>query len=320
MAGQAGGGQEEGWWSGEERMPRKSVKLVVVVVAAAAAAMAAYLYLLRSGGEEPTPSQPRKVVVLCGESMRPAMEDILRRYRRLFPDRVVVQYGRSGELCAQLEQTRAGDIFVCHDPFAAWASQAGLIDAWATVAYLDVVIVVPKGNPKDIKDLTDLARPGLRVGISPRIYATSNDIARAVTYSTAGQMVEHMLAGLKQREAILKNVRREAPGQRQRCQDVVAGDLDAAIVWNAVADEFRDRLEVVPIGEQHKRRLDAVTSATTRGINLREVKVTVCLTRRAEGAPAARRFYDFVVRRCKDIFAAHGFRTEGPSSTTKQAG
>ena len=211
-------------------------------------------------------------------------------------------------MCAQLQQTQAGDIFVCHDPFMSWAEKNGGIDTWAAVAYVDVVIAVPKGNPEGIKDLRDLARPGLRLGISDRTYATSGLIAKNVTYCISGQIVEHMLMGLREREAVLKNVRLETRGQRQLCCGVASGALDAAIVWDAMAHMFRDELDAVRIGEEYRMHPDTVTSATSTEINLREVKVTIGTTRCAKDKPRARRFYDFVVGQCGELFSKHGFR------------
>ena len=148
--------------------------LGMIVVLLAGAVVAAYLLTL--GG-----ARQGEVLVLCGNSMRGAMEEIVRRYEEVSGDKIIVRYGRSGELCVDLQQTQAGDIFLCHDPFMPWASDLGHIDIWTAVAYLEVVIVVAKGNPRGIEDMGDLAQPGLRLGISDRTYAESGEIAKQIS-------------------------------------------------------------------------------------------------------------------------------------------
>ncbi len=295
-------------------LPMTRTKVLgVIVVLLAGAVVTAYLLMPAGPGRG-------EVRVLCGGSMRGAMEEIVRRYEKFSGDKVIVSYGRSGELCVDLQQTQTGDIYLCHDPFMPWVSDLGHIDMWTTVAYLDVVIVVAKGNPKGIEDVRDLAQPGLRLGISDRTYAESGEIAKQISYSTAGQMVEHMLSNVKEREAILRNVQPETKGHRQRCSDVITGALDAAFVWDAVAHEFADKLEVVPIREEYKQGLDSITSATCVESNLREVQVSIGITRCAKDKHRARRFYDFVVGRCRDVFAENGFLTVSPYPSTQPAG
>ena len=152
--------------------------------------------------------------------------------------------------------------------------------------------MVPKGNPKNIAQIEDLARSGVRLGIGDR------------TYSTSGVIVNNMLKKLAEGDAILRNVRMETKGHQQRCTDVAMGALDAAIVWNAVAHLFRDKLDIIPIP---KKYVDAVTSATYKKSDLKHVKVTVGLISFAREKEAARRFYEFATTRCRDVFEQYGF-------------
>ena len=234
-----------------------------------------------------------EVLVLCGGSMRAVLEEIIDRYKQVSQDTVLATYGGSGELTAQLTQTEKGDIFVCHDPFMPWAAERGRVQTWATVGYLDPVIVVPKGNPKGITGLEDLAQPGLRLGIGDQVHSSS------------GVVVKHLLEKLDYADAIRQNVRLETKGHQQRCTDVDLGSLDAAIVWNAVAHLFREKLEVIPIP---KENIDAITTATYGPSDLKNIKVTIGVTRYAEGNEAASRFYNFATAECRDLFKEYGFR------------
>lgn len=264
----------------------KTAKLLLTGICLVVAAALIVLTLPRGGGEH-------EILVLCGGSMRAVLEDIIEQYKKVSDDKVMATYGGSGELCAQIQNTGRGDIYVCHDPFMPWAEEKGLIAEWDTVGYLDVVIIVPQGNPKDIQELKDLAGPGIRLGIGNKIYSTS------------GVLVNNMLKKLDYGEAILKNVRTETKGHQQRCTDVVMGSLDAGIVWQAVAYLFRDKLEFIPISKEH---IDAITSATYGRSDLKNVKVTVGITSSAVDRESVRRFYEFATTRCRDIFEEYGFR------------
>jgi len=238
----------------------------------------------KKGGEE--------VLVLCGGSMRKALESVKENYKMTFSDTIVTTYGGSGDLCAQIQETGRGDIYICHDPFMPWAQERGLISDWDTVASLRIVIIVPKGNPKGIKALEDLAKPGLRLGIGDK------------RFSTSGQIVKHMLKTVPYGNDILANVRVETKGHQQRCNDVVLGTIDASIVWGAVAHLYRDRLDTIPIPMQY---VDAITSATYKKADVRHVKVTVGIVSSAEDRPAVRRFYDYLTGEGRKVFAEMGF-------------
>ena len=166
------------------------------------------------------------VIVLCGGSMRAALEDAIREYGKTSGDVIVPSYGDSGELCAQIQHAGKGDLYICHDPFMPWAADRGLVGKWATLAYFDIVLVVPKGNPKNITELKDLAQPGLRLAFGD------------LSYSTCGILAKNALAKLDCGKGILKNVKMENKGHQERCTDVALGTLDAAIVWAPVAKLF----------------------------------------------------------------------------------
>lgn len=266
-------------------MKRMAVVITVVIIAL----LAWYFFFnrgIRSG----------EVLVLCGGSMRAPMEQLVKEYLKDSGEQVVMSYGDSGELVAQLKQARRGDILVCHDPFMAYAADQKLVADWTTLANLDIVIVVPKGNPQKIAGFEDLARPGLRLGVGDMIYSTS------------GWLVKMLLDKSPEGASIRKNIKSESKGHQARCTEVALGSLDAGIAWNAVAYQFRDKLDMLAIP---KDNLDAVTSATYKQCDLRKVKVTLGVTEGARGKAGVRRFYEYAVKRGPEIFNASGFTPAG---------
>ncbi len=252
-------------------------------------------FLLIAGcGPKTTPAHDNEILVLCGGSMRAPLEACVKRYAlRATNVTILTSYGGSGELCAQIQQSGRGDIFICHDPFMPWAAKQGLISQWGTLAYLDVAIIVPKDNPENITTLADLARPGLRIGIGDQ------------TYSTSGQIVKYMLKKFPYGQGILSNVHMESKGHQERCNYVVEGVLDASIVWAPVAHQFRDSLTILPIPPDY---IDSITSATYQESDLRNVQVAAGIIAPAKDRPAVQDFYTFLVSDTRDIFENYGFR------------
>ncbi len=242
------------------------------------------------------PSGDTDILVLCGGSMRAALEEVIQRYKNVSDDSVVATYGGSGVLCAQIENTGRGDVYICHDPFMEWAAGKGLIDEWTTVGRLDVVIIVPKANPRNINGLKDLAQPGLRVGLGDQ------------TYSTSGVIANHLLNQLEYGDDIRKNVRMETHSHQSRCEDVKLGHLDASIVWGAVAGLYADALDLIPVPRD---KIDTITSATFGVTDLKNIRVTVGIISQARDRTNVRRFYEFATYECLDIFEKYGFRPGG---------
>lgn len=237
------------------------------------------------------------ILVLCGGSMRAAMEQIRRDYSAVSDDEILLTFGGSGELCAQIKNAQKGDIYVCHDPFMAWAEKQGLIEAWRPVARLEPVIVVPKGNPKGITGLKDLARPGLRLGVG--------DPKR----STCGVLTDEALRRAPYGHAIRKNVRLHAKSHQKIATDVAdLKHLHVGVMWNAVAFLYRDKLETIPFPREY---VDAVTSATYKASDLKNIKVTIGITRFARDNKRARKFWEYATTDGKAVFEKYGFSPAG---------
>ena len=155
------------------------------------------------------------------------------------------------------------------------------------------MIAVPKGNPKGIKEVRDLAQDSLRLGIGNR------------THSSSGVLVKEMFKNMPEGTKILENVRVETKGHQQRCTDVTLGTLDASIVWMPVANLYTTKLELVSIP---KEQIHDVTSATYGRSDLKNIGVTLGVTKAGTRNRIAKDFYAFMTTKCTDLFEKHGFR------------
>lgn len=106
------------------------------------------------------------------------------------------------------------------------------------IAYRESAIVVQKGNPANIQSLADLARPGVRVGVSVI------DCLKGLWEDVAGRV------GLI--DEIRRNITFYASGCVAIVEAVAEGIVDAAFGWTAFGHLGEGRLEVVELPPAHR--------------------------------------------------------------------
>ncbi|MEW6359830.1 MAG: extracellular solute-binding protein [Planctomycetota bacterium] len=241
-----------------------------------------------------------KPPLLCyvGGTMRVPMEELIQTYEKETGQPVELDYGDSGQCLIKIETTGKGDLYVAHDPFLAALMKKGLGDKGWTVASVTPTIAVPKGNPKGIGGLKDLAKPGMRLALTDE------------KYSTVGHINPVMFEKTGLRKEIEANVVTRARTGGEVANAVSLGNVDAAIVWDAVIAVRKDKLDAVAIEPQFRPdpKLDAVTSATFGAIDMSYVKVTIATLKCSVQIEAARAFAEFVNSpRGRAVFVKNGF-------------
>jgi len=227
------------------------------------------------------------LVCYVGGTMRPAMEKLAKTYTERTGRRIEIDYAGSGELLVRIQNEKRGDLYVCHDPFLDILMQKKLGRKGWTVAVLTPVIVVQKGNDKNIRHLRDLVRKDVRV------------ILTDYKYSTIGNMLPKIFEKAQvDFEQVKEHVQKTVKSGGQAANDVMIGRFDAAIVWNAVAHLRRDGLDIVPIEQRYLPQpgveADAVTSATGKVWDVGRIRVTIATLRCSKMPDEAEAFASFV--------------------------
>ena len=242
----------------------------------------------RSGLEpirEPSASG-KSLFVPGGAGLQPAMDHLSDVYRERTGVRVGFSYAGSGVLLAQPDLARRGDLCMPGEAFwVALAEKRGLVDKKQAVVYFVPVIGVPKGNPKHVRTLQDLARPGVRVCIG-------DPEALAV-----GPVTQHIL----ERAGILEQVRRNVVMQAgcipELANAIAMKSADAGIIWDAVAWQHAKQMEAIEISAEQNEAAEVLITTLKVSKQPRE----------------AERFMQFVAsKEAAAIFREHGFRTERP--------
>jgi len=115
-----------------------------------------------------TEGGPGTITAFCGAASKPAMEETAKAFAGKTGTMVYLNFGGSGTMLSQMKMSKSGDLYIPGSPdYMRKAGKDGVIDPNTVkiLSYLVPAILVQEGNPKNIQTLSDLARPGIRVGI-----------------------------------------------------------------------------------------------------------------------------------------------------------
>lgn len=177
--------------------------------------------------------EPR-VVLYGGSMLRPAIEDTIAEFEAREGCRVDRVYNGCGILVGQMKIGQRPDAyFACDKAFMTQVKDLFLDDTDVSINQL--VILVHKGNPHNIRVLADLGKPGLKLGIGHEQQCAMGAIT-AETFRQTGTSV-----------LTRKNVVVESPTGDLLVNQMLTGSLDAAIVYVSNAAGHADRLEAIKI-------------------------------------------------------------------------
>src|SRR5678809_954739 len=103
------------------------------------------------------------------------------------------------------------------------------------VSLNQLVILVKKGNPKGVKTLQDMAKPGLRVGVGHE------------KQCALGLLTQQTLAQSKLQAEVMKNVGVQSPTGDMLVNQLRTGSLDAVVAYVSNATASGDKLEAIRI-------------------------------------------------------------------------
>jgi molybdate transport system substrate-binding protein len=245
-------------------MKNKNIVLIVIVIALIAIIGGSYLNGTFSGSNE-----EGTVEVLAGAGFSKVTPELVEAFNEKYPNiKVNVKYGGSGELFATLETQKTGDVFL---PAAYKYMNESISNGYMqddTVVNITEnvpVIVVQKGNPKNITSVKDLSRSDVKVGLGepegPAIGKTSEKLLEknnvtvnpVVTTTTVNQLLTYM----------------------------ISGEIDATIIWKdmTVWEESKDKIDVIEIPEKDN-------SIST---------IPVGITKYAKDQSASEKFQEFII-------------------------
>jgi molybdate transport system substrate-binding protein len=115
-----------------------------------------------------SPLAGKELSVFAGSASKPALDEAASAFEKQTGVKVYLTYGGSGTVLSQMELSKTGDIYIPGSPdYLVKSESKKITDPTSTkiIAYLVPAICVQSGNPKNIQSLSDLAKPGIKVGI-----------------------------------------------------------------------------------------------------------------------------------------------------------
>ena len=194
------------------------------------------------GGDRWT-SQP-EIVFYSGSVNRPAIEAAIQAFSDREGVSVATTYNGCGILCADMldlaEKSKTNPNVRVPDGYYACdvcfiEPVKHLFPEAIVMTETDIVIAVPKGNPKNVQGLVDLAQEGFRLGISNAEQAT------------LGFMTKRLLNNTGLLESVRPNVKVENPQADFLINHLHTGSLDAAIVYAVNVGEHIKHFDLIPI-------------------------------------------------------------------------
>lgn len=236
------------------------------------------------GGEEAAGRGTLELFV--GSATKPATEEAARLFEEKYGVSVDLHFGGSGAMLSQMKLTERGDLyFPGSSDFMEEAKREGLVlpETEQRVVYLVPAINVQKGNPKDIRSLEDLARPGLKVAIG--------DPETVCVGLYAAEVLEK--AGLA--EAVRPNIVTYTESCEKTARVVALKNVDAVIGWRVFEYWAPEEIETVYLEPEQVPRIGYVPIAVST------------FSRQPE---LAQRFIDFITSdEAKDVYKSWHYLT-----------
>lgn len=216
----------------------------------------------------------RELVVFAGAASKPPTEEVAKAFEKKTGVKVNINFGGSGFVLSQMALSKKGDIyFPGSSDYMEVAKKKGLVipETELPVVYLVPAINVEKGNPKGIKGLKDLTRPGIKVAI-----ANPEGVCVGLY---AVEIIEKNL-NPQEKSQFKKNLVNYTESCEKTATAISLKAVDAVIGWSVFQYWDPQRIETIPLKKEEIIRIGYIPIAVSRFTSHREL---------------AQKFIDFII-------------------------
>ena len=228
--------------------------------------------------------QQKTITAFVGSASKPAMEEAAKAFEEKTGIKVYLNFSGSGTMLSQMKLSKSGDLYIPGSPdYMVMAEHDGVVapESVKIISYLVPAILVQHGNPKNIKALSDLARPGIKVGIG-------NPAAVCV-----GLYAVEILDYNSLRENVGGNIVTHAESCSKTASLVALKSVDAIIGWRVFSKWHPDSIDVLYLKPEQIPRLSYIPGAISTFTKDRE---------------SAQKFLEFLVsQRGQETFRKWGY-------------
>ena len=229
----------------------------------------------------------RSLLIFAGAASKPPTEEAARTFGQKANVQVRVTFGGSGFVLSHMKLSRMGDVyFPGSSDFMEKAKREKLVfpETERIITYLVPAINVQKGNPRNIRSLRDLLKPGLRLAIA--------DPEGVCVGTYAVEVVEKNLRG-DERERFRKNLVTTVESCEKTANIISLKGVDAVIGWWVFQHWDPERIETILLKPEEIPRIGYIPAAVSAFTRNREL---------------AEHFIRFLTQTDgKEIFRKHGY-------------
>ncbi len=199
-------------------------------------------------------SESMKIFAFCGAASTPVLEESAQAYEEKTGTKVELTFGGSGTVLSSMEISKMGDLFIPGSPdYMSKAINDGVVypETVRMIAYLIPAIIVSKGNPKNIRGIEDLAKPGLRVGIG--------DPESVCVGLYAKELLEHNDLW----DEVEENIVTYAASCSKAAALASLGQVDAIVGWDVFYSWTPEKVDIVYIDPDKIPRIAYVPGAVS---------------------------------------------------------
>lgn len=186
-----------------------------------------------------------EITFFCGSVNRRAVESVIKAFAEREGVTINTVYNGCGILTGQMrainkDKGGAGfpDVYMACDRYYL-ENVRDWFQEDVDVSDADIVIAVPKGNPKNIRNLEDLTKPGMRVSVGQP------------QQCTIGALTRIMLEKMQLYDAVMSNVVMQTASSAMLVPTVTTKSVDAAIAYVTDTTAESDKVDVVRIASPY---------------------------------------------------------------------
>ena len=216
-------------------------------------------------------SKQKTMTAFCGAASKPAMEEAAQAFEQKTGIKVYLNFSGSGTMLSQMKLSKSGDLYIPGSPdYMVMAEHDGVVEPKSVkiISYLVPAILVQHGNPKNIQALSDLAKPGIKVGLgNPKAVCVGLYAYEILEYNSL-------------LEEVGGNVVTYGESCSKTASLVALKSVDAIIGWRVFSNWHPNTIDVVYLTPEQIPRLAYIPGAISTFTEDRE---------------SAQRFLDFLV-------------------------
>ena len=189
-----------------------------------------------------------RLTFYVGAVNRRAVENAVSQFEKREGVTVNTVYNGCGILTAQMRSLHTNnpvdfpDSFMACDTF--YMNKVGdlFMDA-VNISDTDIVLVVKKGNPKNIEKLADVTRPGIRIALGQPRQCTIGVLSRNL-------LIEQDILDAIEESG---NIVTETTSSALLLPNIISGAADAVLAYRSDANAVLDQVEIIPVDSQAAR-------------------------------------------------------------------